>query len=92
MAVVKPVLRIFDFEKAIAHYIEWLGFTIDWQHQFEPDAPVYLQVSLGDIVLHLSEHSGDGTPGTNVFIDNVSDLAHFHQKLLGKITGTTGQA
>jgi catechol 2,3-dioxygenase-like lactoylglutathione lyase family enzyme len=84
MAVVKPVLRIFDYQKAVAHYREWLGFSIDWEHKFDEDAPVYMQVSLGDIVLHLSEHSGDGTPGTNVFIDNVTGLAAFHQQLLGK--------
>jgi hypothetical protein len=84
MPVVKPVLRIFDYQKAIDHYIHWLGFTIDWEHTFEEGTPVYMQVSREDIVLHLSEHSGDGTPGTNVFIDNFSQLKAYHQELLSK--------
>ncbi len=84
MAVVKPILRIFDYEKAIAHYIDWLGFQIDWSHRFEEHAPVYMQVSFGDITLHLSEHSGDGTPGTNVFIDNFEGIADYHRQLLAK--------
>ncbi|HEV7333808.1 MAG TPA: glyoxalase superfamily protein [Flavisolibacter sp.] len=84
MATVKPVLRIFDYQKAIAFYVHWLGFTIDWEHRFEEGAPVYLQVSRGDMVLHLSEHSGDGTPGTHVFIDDFPDLAAYHQQLLQK--------
>lgn len=84
MATVKPVLRIFDYQKAIDHYITWLGFGIDWEHRFDADAPVYLQVSFRDIVLHLSEHSGDGTPGSNVFVDNFEGLAAYHQALLSK--------
>ncbi len=84
MATVKPVLRIFDYQKAIDHYITWLGFQVDWEHRFEEGAPVYLQVSFRDIVLHLSEHSGDGTPGSNVFIDDFKGLAAYHQELISK--------
>ena len=84
MAIVKPVLRIFDYDKAIAHYVHWLGFSIDWEHRFEEGAPVYLQVSFRNIVLHLSEHSGDGTPGTNVFIDDFEGLETYHRLLLQK--------
>ena len=49
-----PVLRIFDLALAKAFYVEWLGFRVDWEHRFEPDAPVYLQVARGPVVLHLS--------------------------------------
>lgn len=84
MAIVKPVLRIFDYQKAIDHYIYWLGFRVDWEHRFEEGSPVYLQVSYRDITLHLSEHSGDGTPGTNIFVDGFSELAAYHQELLAK--------
>lgn len=84
MVIVKPVLRIFDYEKAIAHYVDWLGFNIDWQHKFDEASPVYLQVSFRAIVLHLSEHSGDGTPGSKVFIDDFKGLAAYHKGLLEK--------
>lgn len=84
MPVVKPVLRIFDYQRAIDHYVKWLGFIVDWEHRFADDLPVYLQVSLGEIVLHLSEHSGDGTPGTNIFIDDFTGLANYHRQLLAK--------
>lgn len=84
MVIVKPVLRIFDYQRAIEHYINWLGFKIDWEHRFEENAPAYLQVSRGDVALHLSEHSGDGTPGANVFIDNFEHLQAYHQELVRK--------
>ena len=84
MATVKPVLRIFDYQRAVEHYVHWLGFRIDWEHRFEAEAPVYLQVSRGDLLLHLSEHSGDGTPGTRVFIDDFANLEAYHRELLAK--------
>src|SRR3712207_7141963 len=33
------------------------------------DRPVYLQVSRGDLVLHLSSHHDDGTPGSVVLVE-----------------------
>ncbi|HWU91024.1 MAG TPA: glyoxalase superfamily protein, partial [Kofleriaceae bacterium] len=38
------------------------------EHRFEPNTPLYMQVSRGACVLHLSEHHGDGTPGTAIRI------------------------
>ena len=81
MAVVKPILRILDYAKAVAFYIKWLGFHIDWEHRLG-DSPVYLQISLGAITLHLSEHHGDCCPGARIFIDDYKDLARYHQHLM----------
>ena len=52
-----PTFRIFDYQKAIEFYIEELGFTIDWEHRFGPEEPVYMQISKNGLVLHLSENS-----------------------------------
>ncbi|HEX3405984.1 MAG TPA: glyoxalase superfamily protein [Caulobacteraceae bacterium] len=78
-----PVLRIFDIAKAKAFYVDLLGFHIDWEHRFEPSFPLYMQVSRGGIRLHLSEHHGDGTPGSAVFIDMIG-LEAFHAELKAK--------
>ncbi len=75
-----PLLRIFDVTKAKEFYLEWLGFGIDWEHRFEPSLPVYMQISRNGIVLHLTEHHGDCTPGSKVFID-CEGLKGFHQLL-----------
>jgi hypothetical protein len=64
-----PILRIFDIVKAREFYVDYLGFAIDWEHRFSADAPLYMQVSRGNLVLHLSEHHGDGTPGSAVYIE-----------------------
>ena len=65
---VVPVLRIFDLARARDFYLGYLGLSVDWEHRFDGEGPVYVQVSRGDLVLHLSEHHGDGTPGHVVYI------------------------
>ncbi len=80
---VVPVLRIFDEAKAREFYCGFLGFTVDWEHRFEDDAPLYMQVSLGGITLHLSEHHGDGTPGSVVFID-MTGLDALHREITAR--------
>lgn len=78
-----PILRIFDLARAREFYLDYLGFTVDWEHRFEPDTPVYMQVSLGGLVLHLSEHHGDACPGSTVFV-RVRGLREFHNALSAK--------
>jgi catechol 2,3-dioxygenase-like lactoylglutathione lyase family enzyme len=78
-----PILRVFDRDKAHEFYIGYLGFTEDWEHRFEPDSPRYSQVSRSDLVIHLSEHYGDGTPGTAVFLP-VHGIGEFHAEITGR--------
>ena len=68
-----PVLRIFDEEKAREFYLNFLGMRLDWAHRFETNFPLYMQVSRDNLVLHLSEHSGDCSPGAKILI-NVDDI------------------
>ncbi|MFC6672464.1 glyoxalase superfamily protein [Marinobacterium aestuariivivens] len=68
-----PVLRIFDEDKAREFYLGFLGMTLDWEHRFDDDAPLYMQVSKGNLVFHLTEHHGDCSPGSKVFV-RVEDL------------------
>lgn len=63
-----PILRIFDVAKAKEFYIDWLGFKIEWEHQFEENMPYYIGIKRDNIEIHLSEHYGDATPGSKVFI------------------------
>lgn len=70
-----PILRIFDERKAKEFYVDFLGFTIDWEHRFEEGTPLYVQISKDKCILHLSEHHGDCTPGAAMRIEcqNVDD-------------------
>ena len=83
---VTPILRIFDECKAREFYVDFLGFQVDWEHRFEPDLPLYLQVSRGGFVLHLSEHHGDCCPGAAMRIET-DDIDALHAELAGKRYG-----
>ena len=78
-----PVLRIFDVDKAKAFFVYCLGFTIDFEHRFEPELPAYMQISRDACTLHLSEHHGDGSPGIALRIAT-SDVGQLHGSLTAK--------
>lgn len=80
---VRPVLRMMDEFKAKQFYVDFLGFTIDFEHRFADHAPLFMGISRGDITLFLSEHHGDGTPGTHICID-ISGLDELHAELKSK--------
>jgi hypothetical protein len=75
-----PILRTFPGAEARRFYVEFLGFTVDWEHRFEPGSPLYQQVSKQGCVLHLSEHHGDATPGSAVRIE-VPDVRRLQREL-----------
>lgn len=81
-----PILRTFDETKMRAFYIDFLGFKEDWTHRFEPGLPLYVQLSLGSCVLHLSEHHGDCCPGSALRI-SVQGLDTYQAGLLAKQYG-----
>jgi uncharacterized glyoxalase superfamily protein PhnB len=60
-----------------------LEFKVDWEHRFEPGLPLYMGVSKDAVIIHLSEHFGDGTPGTHVRIA-CDDVDTYQQSLLAK--------
>ena len=78
-----PILRIFDVGKAKEFYTGYLGFHVDWEHRFPDTVPVYMQVSRSGMVLHLSEHYGDGTPGSAIYVQ-MEGVEEFHRELTEK--------
>ena len=78
-----PILRIFDVEKAREFYLDFLGFTLDWDHRFGPNFPIYMQVSRSGLKLHLSEHHGDASPGSTVFV-RLKGVDAYRAELIGK--------
>ena len=75
-----PILRIYSEGKAKEFYLDFLGFSWDWEHRFEPGFPLYAQIRRSGLTLHLSGHHDDSTPGSTVFVP-VTDLARLHAEL-----------
>jgi uncharacterized glyoxalase superfamily protein PhnB len=80
---VVPILRIFDLGKAEEFYQSFLGFSVDWDHRFDANAPLYRQISRGNLLLHLSEHHGDGSPGARIRV-MMQGIEEFHREISAK--------
>ncbi len=83
LGIATPILRIMDESKAREFYVEFLGYRVDWEHRFEDGLPLYLQISQGTSVLHLSEHYGDCMPGAAIRIE-VRNIREYHKYLSEK--------
>ena len=82
-----PVLRMFDEQQAQDFYLEFLGYQVEWKHRFRKsdDSPLYMQIRLGESVIHLDGHAELGSPISNVRIP-VTGLHAFAKHLCEKNT------
>lgn len=78
-----PVFRVFDYNKTIEFYVNWLGCTIEWEHRPE-NSPFYLRMSLRGLPFDLSEHHGECSPGGRFSIADFEGLKKYHEELLFK--------
>jgi catechol 2,3-dioxygenase-like lactoylglutathione lyase family enzyme len=78
-----PVFRTMDESRAREFYVDFLGFDVEWEHRFEPDMPLYARIRRDGLVIDLSEHHGDGTPGSVLWVP-VADVAALHRELNAK--------
>lgn len=72
-----PQLRITQSVRSLAFYVDRLGFSIDWQHRFEPGCPLFFQITRDGQTLFLTEHAGDCEVGGAVYF-RVPDAASCH--------------
>jgi hypothetical protein len=76
-----PILRVLDEAKAKEFYIDFLGFKIDWGNR--ASGALFMQISLDECVLHLSEHSGDACPGAAVKL-HTDKIEEYVEQLVAK--------
>ena len=71
-----PIFHVKD-GRATAKWYARLGFTLEGEHRFAPELPLYLFLRRGPNALHLSEHAGDAHPNTLVYfyVDDIDAIA-----------------
>ena len=62
-----PQLRIISAAASLPFYVQGLGFKVDWQHQFDPGFPLFLQLTRNDQTIFVTEHTGDCEVGGAVY-------------------------
>ncbi len=50
-----PVFGIRSYKEAVAHYVDWLGFNLDWEWREAPGRPVIMAISRDGASLMLNE-------------------------------------
>lgn len=77
---VTPQLRSTNWARTRAFYEDGLGFSVQWEHRFEPGFPTFAQVSRDGLSLFLTEHSGDCQVGGAAYIV-VEDLDALYREI-----------
>ncbi len=83
MQNVIPALRITNYEKSKAFYIDGLGFEIMGEHRFAPNLPVFMTIKRDELSFYLTQHAGDCQPGGLVFL-RVPDVDAFYRDITAK--------
>jgi catechol 2,3-dioxygenase-like lactoylglutathione lyase family enzyme len=78
-----PILRFYDEAATRRFYEDDPGFKVEWEHRFAPALPLYMQLVRGGLTLHLSQHHGDATPGSAVFV-RMRGVEALHTELSAK--------
>ena len=85
-----PQLRSTNMETSLPFYRDGMGFGVDWQHQFEPGFPLFLQLTRAGQTIFLTEHAGDCQAGGAVYfkVADVDACAHeFRTRAIVSVTG-----
>jgi uncharacterized glyoxalase superfamily protein PhnB len=71
-----PQLRMTNWNRTRAFYVDGLGFGVDWEDRFEPGLPVFASLTRDGLSLFLTEHTGDCQPGCAAYfvVDDVDGL------------------
>src|SRR5436309_10195887 len=71
-----PQLRMTNWQRTRAFYVDGLGFSVDWEHRFEPGLPVFAQLTRDGLSLFMTEHAGDCQVGGAAYlvVDDVDAL------------------
>lgn len=75
-----PNLHGVSEAEAKALEVDYLGFSVTFEHRFGPHAPLYFEVLRGDCRLHISENHRDAAPGQALRI-GIDDVEAFHAEI-----------
>jgi hypothetical protein len=80
-----PILRIGSYHEAVDFYVSFLKFRIDWEHRFNENDPVYMQLSKDQLILQLTENKRfDGCSAVYVETKGLEDFAREIGTVKGK--------
>lgn len=71
----RPAFRVGSFDLAIAHYVNWLGFTLDWEWREAPGEPAVAALSRDACAFMINEHpTARGPADLHMDVENLDAL------------------
>ncbi len=72
---IRPILGVKSCKEAVEHYVDWLGFAIDWEWRHAPNEPAIMQISRDGVAIQLLEGE-EHPPGTwiQILVDDIASL------------------
>lgn len=78
-----PTLRVKDARQSERFYCDILGFTKEWEHQFNSDSPLMMSIHFDEHYLFLSEHQGTGGSDCTIYM-RIDDIDAFYREKSGQ--------
>ena len=72
-----PVLSVGSYEETVSHYVEWLGFKVDWEYR-EEQFPFVISITRDGFSFMLTESQTSTGSWTTIY---VSDLEAMSEEL-----------
>lgn len=69
-----PVFGIGSYEDAKAHYVDWLGFEVDWEWREADGQPVIMAISRDRASFMLNEYAAPAPGTVTLKVDDLSAL------------------
>ena len=70
-----PVFGIASYADAKAHYVDWLGFTVDWEWREAEGQPVIMAISRDAAAFMLNEYDEPAPSTVTLKVDDLGSLA-----------------
>ncbi len=85
---VRPVLKVGNFDEAVAHYVDWLGFNLDWEWREAPGQPAIGAMSRDNCAFMVNEHPGTlGPTALHLDVKNLDALvAEWNERRPGAVS------
>ena len=71
---VVPVLSVGSYEETVSHYVEWLGFNVDWEYR-EEQLPFVISITRDGFSFMLAESETTTGSWTTIYVSDVEAMS-----------------
>ena len=69
-----PVLSVGSYEETVSHYVEWLGFNVDWEYR-EQQLPFVISITRDGFSFMLAESETSTGSWTTIYVSDLDAMS-----------------